>query len=173
MSFLTIDPNKIKVGDPITKEIFDLIRTNFDDHESRLNAFEAGAVKIPVFDFEIVNNTMYPPSMTGIAYYTARQAFTITDCFIQIFEKGTLTGTIQIDIKKSAGANLSDGSFTSIFSTKPSVAFASASDYARSTNQILNAGQAIAIGEVLRLDLSAIPTTGFIDRFIVCCYGEI
>lgn len=172
MSYTTLDPVKTQVGKPLTKELVDTIKNDLDDHETRIGNIEAGSSKIPIFDFEIINNTQYP-DLKGVAYFTAKQAFTVTQCFIQIFTKGVLTGVLEVDVRKSAGLNLSDASFTSIFTTKPSITYASVADYAKSTNQVFNAGQAVAIGEVLRLDLSVLPSGGVVDKFIVCCFGDL
>jgi hypothetical protein len=172
MAYTTLNPATIKVGDPVTKDILDLIKSNFDDHETRINSFEAGSAKIPIFEF-LLENSSVNPDLNGIAYYTAVQNFTITECAIKIFQKGVLSGFLEVDVKKTTTSSLADASFVSVFTTKPKINYATAVDYQKSTNQIFNAGQVVLAGETLRLDLSTLPTNGIIDKFLIICYGEI
>lgn len=172
MAYVPINPATIKVGDPVTKELFDQIKDNFADHESRIDDFEAGASKIPIFEF-LIENAAVNPGMTGIAYYTALQNFTITDCAVKIFTKGVLTGFLEIDVKKTTTGSLLDASFVSVFTTKPKITYATAVDYQKSSNQVFNAGQTVLAGETLRLDLSTLPGGGVIDKFLIICYGEL
>lgn len=169
MAFIAIDTSELDVGDALKKELFDKIKGNLDDHEDRLTAFESLASKIPVFKFLVKNNSLSPTS-TGLAYFTASENFTITSAFIQIFTKGSLTGTLEIDIQKSATLG---GTFSSIFTTKPSLVYASISNYDKSSNQALGSGALITAGEILRLDLTAVPSGGLLDKFLIDVYGEV
>jgi hypothetical protein len=172
MAFTQIDSASLDVGDPLKKELFDLIRSNEIDLNSRLNSVESTAKKIDIFKFLLLNGSSFPTA-TGIAYYRAEDDFTITKGAIQIFEKGTLTGSVEVDIKKST-TDLDGVSFSSVFTTKPKIDFATASDYEESSNQVLNSSQAIiSAGEYLRLDITITPTsTGVIPKLLINCYGE-
>jgi len=180
MAYTTLDPNKIKVGDPNVKELWDLIKDNLDDHETRIDNFEAGAVKIPIFIFEVTMDT-FDPDLTGLAYFTAIQGMTISEAYIQIFEKNSLTGSLEIDIKKST-TDLANASFTTIFTTKPKIVYAAAANYDQSTNQVIDSGSAtLNVGDVLRLDLTILPSQvggsgqqiDGIRKFLIVCYGEL
>lgn len=171
MAYISIPDSIIKVGDAIKKELWDTIKGNFDDHEERLNNFEAGAVKIPVFKM-LVNNKTVSPVLNGVAYYKVDQNFNVTYATVQIFEKGSLTGTLEIDIKKSL-TDLADGSFSSIFTTKPKITFATDANYAISGNQVLNNNAICLAGETLRLDITSVPGGGLLTQFIINVYGEI
>jgi hypothetical protein len=171
MAFVAIDPNSIEVGDPLKKELFDLIRTNEIDLDSRLNQVENTAKKIPFFKFLFINAAVFTTG-TGVTYYEADDDFTITDAFIRIFEKGSLTGALEIDIKKSI-TDLDGTSFVSIFTTRPKITMASASDYDASTNQVFNPAQiSVSKGDFLRLDITEMPTSGVLSRFLISSYGE-
>ena len=172
MAFTPINSASIEVGDALKKEIFDLVKSNFDDHETRINSVESSANKIDIFKFLLLNGSSFSTA-TGIAYYRAEDDFTITKGAIQIFEKGTLTGAVEIDIKKST-TNMDNASFTSIFTTKPKITYASAADYDESSNQVLNGAMtSILSGDYLRLDITITPTnTGVIPKLFITSYGE-
>jgi hypothetical protein len=171
MAFTTINPSAIEVGDPLTKDLFDTIKANEDDHESRLNTLETNASRVEIFALDI-RNADSSPSFTGFAYARMISDITITNAFVEIYEKGSLTGALEIDIKRST-TDKNDTSFTSIFTTKPKITMASASDYDTSTNQVFAPSQInLSVGDYLRLDITELPTSGVIGKFIVTCYGE-
>lgn len=171
MAFVTINPNTIEVGDPIKKELFDRIKANEDDHETRLSNLESTVAKIDFMKF-MVANASSASSFTGMYYYEANGSFTITDAFIRIFTKGALTGNLEIDIKVST-TDMDNASFVSIFTTKPKIVFSSISDYGKSTNQAFDATKInIQSGDFLRLDVTELPTNGVISRFLIEAYGE-
>jgi hypothetical protein len=171
MTFTTINSSSIEVGDAIKKELFDTIKTDLDDHETRINSVEATTKKIDVFKFLLLNGSSFSTA-TGIAYYRSEDAFTITKGAIQIFEKGSLAGSIEVDIKKST-TDMDGASFSSIFTTKPKIIFSSASDYDESSNQVINSSVAdIAVGDYLRLDITIAPTSGVMSKMFITSYGE-
>lgn len=170
MAFVTIDPALLDVGDPLKKEIFDAIKSNEDDLDTRLTSQEQGAGKVEVYNF-VLGNATSASTLTGIAYYTAPSAFTLIDAKVGIFEKGTLTGTLEMDIKKNTSRD--DVGMTTVFTTKPSIAFAGASDFDDSSNTVFDSGQtAVALGDVLRLDITALPSP-VIGKFYVLLIGEV
>jgi hypothetical protein len=171
MAFVTINPLSIEVGDPIKAELFDLIKSNSDDHESRINSLETTAKRIELIEFQ-VSNASSASSFTGMYYLPINDTLTITNAFVTIFEKGSLTGNLEIDIKRST-TNLDDTSFTSIFTTKPKIVFSTASDYEISSNQVFSPSIInLSPGDYLRLDVTELPTNGVIGKFLVTCYGE-
>jgi len=171
MAFSSIVSGTIAVGKAIKKELFDIIKGNFDDHESRLNLVETNATKVNVLKFDFRNAASFT-AMTGAFYFEADQDFTITDAYLRIFETGSLTGDLEVDLKKST-TDLDGPSFTTIFTTKPSIDFDTASDYDASTNQVFDPGQiTIQKGDFLRLDITAMPTSGVLGKFLFTAYGE-
>lgn len=169
MAFTSISSTLINVGKAVKREIFTLIKDNFDDHESRLGNLEVGAAKIKVFDGVVKPASSF--AHIGVAYYVAKGPFLINETFIQLFTKESLGGTLEIDILKST-TDTNDSSFTSIFSTKPSLVFASVSDYAVSTNQVLNINAQVQEGDILRFDITQMPSGGTLTRFLISIAGE-
>jgi phosphoglucomutase len=171
MAFNSILSAAIQVGKAIKKELWDTVKDNFDDHESRLNLIETNTQKVPVFEFLVLNSASFQTA-TGLNYFEATTSFTLTEAYIRIFEVGSLTGDFEIDIKKST-TDLDSGSFVSVFTTKPKVDLDTASDYDASTNQVFDNGQiTISPGDYLRLDITQYPTSGVMGKFIVKVYGE-
>lgn len=171
MAFSAISSLAIAVGSAIKKELWDKVKDNFDDHETRIDNLETVATKVPVIKFYCLNASSFS-NATGLHYYESDTNFTITNAFVRIFEKGSLTGFFEVDIKKST-TNLDSTSFISIFTTKPKITFASASDYDASTNQVFDSGQiAVAVGDFIRFDITQAPTSGVMSKFLLTVYGE-
>lgn len=171
MAYVTINAAAIEVGDPVTADLLAKIKANEDDLNTRVDSLEATNKKIEVFKFMLLNGSSFSTA-TGLAYYRAEDNFTITKGAIQIFEKGSLAGTLEFDVKKSV-TDLDGTSFTTIFTTKPSIVYASAADYDESTNQVINSSSAIiTAGDYLRLDITSAPTGGVVPKALVTVYGE-
>ena len=171
MAFTPINSTQIQVGRAIKKELWDVVKNDFDDLNTRLNAVEASSPKIKVIEFYVLNASSFSTA-TGIYYYRAVDTFTLTSATIQIFEKGSLTGTFEIDVEKST-TNLDGPSFSTVFTTKPSINLTTASNYAISTNQVFDPTKvSIVPGNYLRLDISQFPTGGVMSKFLITVYGE-
>lgn len=171
MPFTSISSGEIEVGDALKKELFDKIKSNEDDLDSRVSDIEDGARKVEVFK-TLVLNAASANSVTGLMYYTADDDFTLTSASIRIFEKGTLTGSLEIDVKKSS-SGLANSSFASVFTTKPKLTLAGVSNYATSVNQVFNNGMtSIVAGDTLRFDITELPSGGVLGKFILNVYGE-
>ena len=171
MAFSAISSAVIAVGSAIKKELWDKVKLNFDDLDTRLNVIESTSAKIPIIKFYVLNASDFSTA-TGLFYWESNDTLTITSAYVQIFEKGSLTGTFEVDIEKST-TNLNSTSFTSIFTTKPSINFTTASDYAKSTNQVFDSTKtSIVPGNYLRFDITQTPTGGVMSKFLITVYGE-
>ena len=171
MAFEVINASEIDVGDALKKELFDKVKNSLDNLDTRTTSLEAGAAKVDVFRY-IVTNATSANSMTGLDYYVATESFTITNATIQIFEKGSLTGELEIDIKKST-TDLDTASFSTIFTIKPKLTWASIANYAISTNQTFDSGNiSVVSGDILRFDVTEFPLSGTLGKFIINVYGE-
>lgn len=170
MAYTTISSTAIQVGKPVTADLWSTVKDDLDDHETRILSVEAATNKIVVFNFPVLNATS-SATFTGLTYWRAPSAFTLTDAKIIIYEKGSLTGSIEFDVKTNSSVD--NTGMTSVFTTKPKLVLASVSDYAESTNAVFDAtGQAIAAGEWLRLDMTILPGGGVCGKFNVYLIGE-
>lgn len=154
MAYVTIDPDTIKVGDPIKKELLDLLKDNLDDHETRLQTLSGGSGKISLFNEDFIIGV--GGSLTGVLYYEVIQDCIITEGAIQLFAKTpATTGSLTVDVKKNTTTNPSG--FNSVFSSAPTINVATAADYDRATGTINPAAQALVVGDILKVDITSLP----------------
>lgn len=148
MPFSTIVTTEIEAGDPTTQDLFSKIKTNEDDHETRIVSLEAGsATTYPPYEFYVSGPYEGYTPLLGCGHIRIAFNITVLAGRLAIIKAGT-SGTTQIDFKYKRGA----GSWTSIFSTLPSVASTSG-DYAVSTNGILSVTSLLA-GDLVRMDIT-------------------
>jgi hypothetical protein len=174
MAFTTIATSALDVGDPVTKELLDLVKSNEDDLDTRMTAVEGSTGKVVIFNEVVINAATLTAggTVTGLDLYRAESAFNLTEAKVYIFEKGSLTGNLEIDIQLSASADFT--SSNSVFTTKPKIVYASASSYDESANTVFNGTyQSITAGQYLRLDISELPAGGNIARIGIYFIGEI
>lgn len=171
MPFVTIPSNAIDVGDPITKDLWDKVKGNLDDLDQRLTGTETSQNQIVLFDALYINSSS-AVTITGIDDTNALQNVTLTDCYVQIYEKGSLTGALEIDVKVNSTPD--DTGMVSVFSTKPKITLASASDFDKSTNQIFDGTKVdVTEGFNIRLDVTEMPGSGVLGKFRVVLVGEV
>jgi len=106
-----------------------------------------------------------------LADFRAPFNFTLIEARVSIFEKGLSTGTIEMDVRKGATADVDLS--TSIFTTQPSILLSGASDFDESSNAVFDAGQKDVLeGEYLFLDMSQLPATENMKTWRVYLIGE-
>ena len=160
----TVFPNK-NVGDPVTKDDFDIIRDNFEDHEDRLVDVEQNIAKIQVFNELFLNAVaLVNSSLEEVSIFRAEADFTLVEAKVIVLEAGT-SGTTQVDVLKSSTIG---GSFASVFSTKPSVAQAAGSNV-ESTNAVFST-TSISAGDYLKLNIDSLQLNQ--KRIIIHVFGE-
>ncbi len=171
MAFISLSDTLIQVSKAIKREIFTRLKDNQDDLNSRVVTLEGGANKVQIWG-GIVTNASSASTLTGLAYWPAPSDFTLLEVKVGIFEKGSLTGTLEIDVQKSADRDPLN--FTSVMSNKPTIPFASASDFDDSTDGVIDVTkQDITQGDWLRLDVTSLPSNGVIGKFVIEIFGEI
>lgn len=158
MAFNPITGEEITTGQPVQSKTMETVKDNFESLDSRVTSLEGGG------------NTVYPPIImslngtygepgdfdvtlhgTGVLKTTLNFPITVTGVRLLIDKAGT-SGTTEIDLKFKRGA----GTYTSIFSTRPSVVY-SAGDDSISTNAVVSMGyNTLAAGDILRLDVTAV-----------------
>jgi hypothetical protein len=155
MAFVTIDPNTIKVGDPITRDLWLKLKNNFDDHELRINSLATSGGTVFIFngDVSFVGfNIAYP----NIFYYKARQDFSVNDFRVQLFDKqGITSGNLNLDLQKSINTNNSN--FSTILSGTFGFNFATDADYTEKTALLNSSLNDIVTDQVLRIKITNIP----------------
>jgi hypothetical protein len=171
MAFVTIPSGAIDVGDPITADLFSKIKNGLDDHELRIGGVENAQNRIIVFNTLYVNGAS-ANTLTGLDDFNATTDLVFVAAYVQIYEKGSLTGAIEIDVKVNSTPN--NVGMSSIFSTKPKITYSGASDYAKSTNQVFDiVNNAASSGDSIRLDVTELPGGGTIGKFRVVLIAEV
>lgn len=165
-----VAPSTINVGDPVTATDYNILVNDVIDHESRIAAVEAFAQRVVFFD-DVVWNATAASTLTGIAFVRVPVNCLLTEAKVAIYEKGVLTGTLEIDVHKQASLDMTGS--VSVFTTRPSLAMASASNYDESTNAVFGAAATLTAGQYLRLDITSLPTNGVMGRFYVTISGEV
>jgi len=168
MAFEALTTTEIQVGKSIKKELFRKIKASLDDLNSRLNTVSAGSNKIEVFNLDILNASV-SSSMTGLIYHEALQNFRITQVQIQVFDTLPTSGVLSVDVKKNTTPD--NVGMTSILTTQPSINFTTATNYQKSTGVLDSGLQQVLAGEIIRLDITNIPTN--LAKFRVIVYGEV
>ena len=153
MAFIAFTTDQILAGEANKQELWTKTKDNFDDHESRIVTLEGGgAIAYPsfVWRFEGEYDLLSTP-IELVTRYRAEFNLKITGAVLMVHEAGT-SGTTEIDIEKF---NAGGGGVTSLFSTRPSIGFASGND-AVSTNQVLDTGvTSLTAGQFLRCKITS------------------
>lgn len=165
-----VAPTTINPGDPVTATAYNVVVNDILDHETRLGATEAFAQRVSVFEDEVKNGTG-ASSLTGVAFFRAPVDFILTEAKVTIFTKGTLTGTVEVDVHRQN--SLSMVGSVSVFLTKPSLDFSTAVDYDESSNAVFGANATITEGQYIRLDVTQLPVNGVLSRFYITIFGEV
>lgn len=169
MAFLPIDPNSIKVGDPITKDLWDLIKENFDDHELRINSLATSGSTVHIYngDISLVGFTLSEPD---IFYFKSPQDFSVNDFRVQLFTKqGISSGNLVIDLQKSTDTN--DANFSTILQSSVSFDFGSDPDYHQEVALIDSNENTVLTDSVLRIKITNVPS-GFFGKILVKIGGQ-
>jgi hypothetical protein len=164
MAFVAIDSSIIEVGDPITKEIMDLIKFNLDDLDARVTAVSVsgGSVYVLNGDYSLIG---YSSTQQDIFYYKAKQDFSVNEFSVQLFTKqGVVTGNLVLDLQKASNTN--DANFSSILTTSLSFDFAVDADYSSKSASIDAGLNDITSGQVLRIKVTGVPT-GFYGKILI------
>lgn len=171
MPFQVINASEIEVGDPVTAQLLGKVKNSFDDHETRIGNVEAASGTVVVFD-EVVYNASEFTTLTGLLIFRASFDFTLTEAKLAIFEKGSYTGFLEVDIQK--GASLDPMDFATVFTAKPVINYSTISDYGEGVSGSYDVAEKdILAGEYLRLDITEVPVGGPVPTFVLIFYGEV
>lgn len=164
MAFVPIDINTIEVGDPITKEIMDLIKYNFDDLDTRVSSLSVSGGSIYILNGD-VSLIGYSTSNPDVFYYKAKQSFSVNEFSVQLFTKqGITSGNLVLDLEKASNTN--DANFSTILTSTLSFNFASDADYLSKSATIDSGANDFVSGQVLRIKITGVPT-GFNGKILI------
>ncbi|RTL05226.1 hypothetical protein EKK58_08745 [Candidatus Dependentiae bacterium] len=152
MAYDPILNTEIEAGDPVTQDLWTKAQENLDDHESRIISLEGGSsVAYHPFEWHVHGPyggwAPFTNSDSGCGIIRLTFNITVLGGRVLIHQAGS-SGSTEIDILYKRGG----GAWTSIFSTKPSVAFG-AGDYAASSNAVIST-TALLAGDLIRMDIT-------------------
>jgi len=175
MAFSSLSSALINVGKPLIKSIFTTLKDNQDDLNSRVLTVEALSNKRVFYSTPVLGASNFTAA-TGADQIRIEASLDITDVIIAIYDDTTAitSGTLEVDFIKASGAGAGPDFSTSnsIFSTRPSIDFSTASDYDESTNAVLNATYANGLveGDYIQLNVTSKPVG--LGKFFIYCIGE-
>jgi hypothetical protein len=157
MSYVDLTSGEIASGEPVATTTQNKVKDNFANHEERIENLEASVVDfLPI----VLSVGGWYSANTNVLKTTANSSLTIIGVRILINTAGA-SGTTEIDLLRKRGA----GSYESILTTKPSVAYTAGND-ALSSNAVLDATKVdIEAGDILRLDITSAQVTA--NSFVV------
>lgn len=168
MAFSSLSSALYDVGKAVTRQLFNTLKNNQDDLNSRLLTVEASSNKIIFFD-GIVSNAATYSTLTGAIFHRVQSDIDITDCKIALYDKGGISsGTLEIDVQKASSGNDFSAS-VSVFTTRPSLDLSVASDYTESSNTVLSiTNKVLSEGDWLRIDITSLPTgLGYFHIYLI------
>lgn len=156
MSFSSLSSSLYAVGKSVTRQLFNTLKTNQDDLQTRLLSVEATASKIIIYDGFIYGIGGYS-TITGSIFHRCQAAFDLTDAKVIVDDfTGITSGTIEIDVQKATSLDFT--SSVSVFTTQPSLDLSTASNYDESNNAVFDAtNKSVSSGDWLRIDFTSIP----------------
>lgn len=176
MAFSPITTGAIEVGKALKKNLFNKIRDNFNDHESRIDGLEAGANKVEIFNFEVMGfiNNYDASELVQIGTYRAPNDVTITEIKLTLMNgssslQSSSLGILSIDIQKSTDSGVN---WNTILSSQPEIpdgvsATGSESDLVT----FIPGGEDLATDELLRVNVTSKKDTQ--GSFLITVYGDV
>lgn len=160
----TFNASEIAAGQPVKQELWQGVKDDFEDLDTRVSAVEAATSTVQPLIFAVTGPHFLYGAVNEVCVIRAPYSLTLTDVKLFVVQGGT-DGTLLVDIQKKSGA----GAYATVFSTKPSVIF-SAGNYATSTNAAISV-PAVSNGDFLRLDINTVMTQ--CSEFYVFLYHTV
>lgn len=167
MAFSSLSSALYAVGKPVVRALFNTLKLNQDDLQSRLSTVEGAASKIVFYSGSIYPAGTYA-SVTGLIFHRVQAAIDITDAKVIVADfTGISSGTLEIDVQKATSRDFS--SSVSVFTTKPSLDLSTASNFDESSNMVLSGSNKILFeGDWLRIDVTSLPTgLGYVGVYLI------
>lgn len=175
MAFVTIPSTWTQVGKALKKELFDYIKNNFDDHETRINSIEQGINKVEVFNGEVIGyiSNYSVSELVGIGTYRASQSFNIDEAKIIILNSSSSPtissneGILEVDVEKSQDNGVT---WDSIFTVRPKVDNGISATGSES-GAVTFSDNAIAVDDLIRLNVTSKKDSQ--GSFLVSIFGTL
>lgn len=147
MAFTALTTAQIQVAEPVTQNLFQKTKDNFDDHETRIGDLEAEAsANIPLV-FYVAGEGRVRDALSEM-----RIPFniTVTNVILRVWQAGS-SGTLDIDVQADTGSG-----FATILSSNITLAFGAGDRATASAAGLVTTD--IDAGDDLRLDVDSKQT---------------
>lgn len=169
MAFVTIDSNKIKVGDPITSDLLTQIKNNEDYLNNEISNIQTSLTSTTVINGDI-SFVGYSALKPVISTHKVIINFSVNDFRVQLFTKQGLTsGNLTLRLEKSVDTN--EANFVTILNTDLVFNFATDADYTEKVASINSLINSVEAGNVLRIKVISIPA-GFNGDILISLSGQ-
>lgn len=152
MAFSTITTAQIASGEPTSQDLFQKVKNDFDDHESRLSTLETSSNLFAPFNFEIVGPYGSGIAVDGLMHDVIRFNITVLNVLLFIHKAG-VSGTTTIDVEYKRGV----GAFTSILSAPLSVVYTSGDFFVASGTLSVTS---LLANDIIRLNVDSAQVLG-------------
>ena len=148
MAYTPITSGQVAVGQATKTELFTKTKSNFDDHETRLLAVEAGVTSTVPGEFLIQDSGL----VLDEAAFSSPLPFdiTITDVKLTVETAGS-AGTLEVDVLSDQG-----GPFSTVLSGNLTRAFSDGNRSSVSAGSLVTTD--VDAGKFFRLDVKAVQT---------------
>ncbi len=176
MAYNTIPTSWIEAGKALKKKLFTRVKDNLDDHEERIDALEAGANKIEIFNFEVMGyiNNYAASELVQIGTFRASSNLTITEAKLILMNStngsnSSSSGYLSIDLERSTDGGIT---WNTILSQQPTIEDGvSATGSESGLVTFITGGEDISEGDLIRVNVTNKKDTQ--GSFLISVYGDV
>lgn len=150
MSYTAFTSAEIAAGEPVKQELWQKVKDNDADFDSRLGTAENSVGRLPPIEFYSVGTVTTPTAMDGALKTRIEANTTILAVRLVVFDAGS-AGSCTVDVEYKRGG----GAWTSVLSAPISASYSSGDNYVTSGTLVFTALQS---GDLLRLNIDAVQT---------------
>lgn len=157
MAFTPINPAEIAADQPVKQELWEKVRTDFDDHETRITSNTGSLQLFLPINFTVKGAHYLVGPIIGLDFFRSQSAIKLTNGTLWLVDDLGTSGTLTIDVQVSTNGG---ASYSSLFTVKPSLTSAApalATDVGTLDATKVNINSA----DVLRLDVDSFQVGNF------------
>lgn len=169
MAYTPLDLTDIQAGKPVKEELWDTVKSNQDDFNTRITATEQTS-KIDIFDIRFTGNTdQYSASEIGdrIPVFKAPVSAQIVSFVVTLLEVST-SGNLEIEIDKSTDNGVN---WTPLLNNPVTVTGTTVGSISGTVDWVDVPSQSFAQNDLLRIRVTGVQVDQ--GSFHVSIYGEL
>lgn len=173
MAYIPLNNADLVVGKPTKKSLFQTIKDNQEDFNSRIGALETGSSKVELFNFEVANLGQYTNSSGDIerlAMFRASRDLTIVNVQVYVLSSSTgglpTGGTLEYDVR----VGNTPSTMNTIFNIRPTITGTTEGSTNGAVNFVTD-GELIDQGQFIAFDITSLQDNQ--SRIYVDIYAEV